>query len=231
MNEVTNTQIEVRSKFISMAVVFSSIKKNVYFFVKRMFDISASIIALILLSWLFLIISFLIRKEDKGSAIYTQKRIGKNGKEFNFYKFRSMRMDADEILKDMLKNDKELAKEYKKNKKLVNDPRVTKIGAFIRKTSIDELPQLINVIKGDMTLIGNRPYLPREKKDMGKYYNVIVSTKPGITGYWQVSGRSNTTFKERLKLEKYYSENYGFKLDTMIFLKTFKVVLCHKGAE
>jgi len=227
MNEAVNTQIEVRSKSFDMAIL----SKYLYLFIKRFFDIFASALALILLSWLLLIVVILIKKEDRGPAIYTQKRIGKNGIEFNFYKFRSMRIDADEILKDLLKNDKELAKEYKKNKKLENDPRVTKIGAFIRKTSIDELPQLINVIKGEMSLIGNRPYLPREKKDMGKYFKTIVSTKPGITGYWQVSGRSDTSFKERLKLEKYYSENYGFKLDTVIFFKTFKVVLCHKGAK
>ena len=139
--------------------------------------------------------------------------------------------NADEVLAKLLKEDKEAAKEYKINKKLENDPRITKMGKILRKTSIDELPQLINVLKGDMSLIGNRPYLPREKEDMGDYYNDILKTKPGLTGYWQVSGRSNTTFEERLKLEKYYSNHSSLKLDIKIFFKTFKVVLLHKGSK
>ena len=115
--------------------------------------------------------------------------------------------------------------------KLKNDPRITNVGKFIRKTSIDELPQLINVLKGDMSLIGNRPYLPREKEDMSTFYNDIIKTKPGITGYWQVSGRSNVTFEERCKLESYYSNNFNFLLDLKIFFLTFYVVIFSKGAE
>ena len=120
--------------------------------------------------------------------------------------------------------------EYSKNKKLKKDPRITKIGKILRKLSIDELPQVINVLKGDMSIIGNRPYLPREKKDMKEYYHDIVKTKPGITGYWQVNGRSNTSFEERIKLESYYSNHYSLKLDLKIFIKTFIVVLFSKGA-
>ena len=105
------------------------------------------------------------------------------------------------------------------------------MGKLLRKTSLDELPQLFNVLKGDMSLIGNRPYLPREKDDMKYYYKSIVKTKPGLTGYWQVNGRSDTTFKERLKLEKYYSNNCSLWLDIKIFFKTFKVVLLHKGSK
>jgi len=105
------------------------------------------------------------------------------------------------------------------------------MGAILRKTSIDELPQIINILKGDMSLIGNRPYLPREKKDMGSYYNSIVSSKPGLTGYWQVSGRSDVDFKERLKLESYYSNHMSLSLDVKIFFKTFKVVFCGKDAK
>ena len=139
--------------------------------------------------------------------------------------------NADLELEKILKSDKKLAKEYEMNKKLKNDPRITKVGRFLRKTSLDEFPQFINVIKGDMSVIGNRPYLPREKEDMGSYYGEIIKTKPGITGYWQVSGRSDTSFEKRLKLEKEYSNKACFKLDLKIFFKTFKVVLFHKGAK
>ena len=119
--------------------------------------------------------------------------------------------DADAKLKKILKEDKEKAKEYRKMKKLKNDPRITKIGRILRKTSIDELPQMINVLLGQMTLIGNRPYLPREKKDMGKYYRDIIKTKPGLSGFWQVSLRSRGTFQQRLKMEQYYSTHCGLK--------------------
>ena len=117
------------------------------------------------------------------------------------------------------------------NKKLKDDPRVTKIGKFLRNTSIDELPQMINIFKGDMSLIGNRPYLPREKEDIGAYYKDIVKTKPGLSGLWQVSGRSNLTFKDRLKLESYYSNNANLWLDIKIFFKTILVVLKKNGAR
>ena len=112
-----------------------------------------------------------------------------------------------------------------------HDPRITKMGKFLRKTSLDELPQFINVLKGDMSVIGNRPYLPREKKDMGKYFDDIVSTKCGIVSYWAVMGRSDVSFKTRLKLEQYYSKHQSLKLDIKIFFRTFKVVLLKKGAK
>ena len=131
----------------------------------------------------------------------------------------------------MLEENEELREEYRINKKLANDPRITKVGKILRKTSLDELPQLINIFLGQMSIIGNRPYLPREKEDMGEYFNDILKTKPGLTGYWQVSGRSNCTFSERLKLEKYYSEHCGLKMDIKIFFKTFYVVLLRKGAD
>ena len=139
--------------------------------------------------------------------------------------------NADEILFRTLEMDKILEEEYTKYKKLKKDPRITPIGKIIRKFSIDEMPQFINVFLGDMSLIGNRPYLPREKKDMGDYYEDIVKTKPGLTGLWQVSGRSETTFEERLEIEQRYSKQAGFKLDIKIFFKTFKVVLFGKDAK
>ena len=210
--------------------VIKRIKRTLYLFTKRTFDIIFSSIGLILLLPVFIIISILIRKEDKGKAFHIQERIGKDGELFKFYNFRSIVHNADEILAEMLKDPK-IKEEYKRNMKLDNDPRITKIGRFIRKTSIDELPQLINVLKGDMSLIGNRPYLPRERQDMGEYFDKIVKTKPGITGYWQTKGRSKLTFIDRLKLESYYSENMNIFLDIKIFFLTFYVVLKGMGAK
>ena len=211
---------------------FTKVKKATYLLVKRMIDIIVALIGIILLLPVTIIIKILYMcTGDFKSILYSQERIGKDGKTFKFYKFRSMVPNADEVLMKALKEDKKLAKEYKINKKLKNDPRITKVGKFIRKTSLDELPQFLNIFSGHMSLIGNRPYLPREKKDMGKYYDEIIKTKPGLTGYWQVSGRSNTTFKKRLELESFYSNHSGIKLDTKIFFKTFAVVLFGKGAE
>lgn len=161
-----------------------SVRKTLFLACKRTFDIFCSLIGLIMLLPVFLIVSIIIKIDSRGPVFLVQKRIGKNGKEFNFYKFRSMVMDADNILFEMLEKNPEMKEEYEKNKKLNNDPRITKIGKFIRRYSIDELPQLLNILKGDMSVIGNRPYLPREKKDMNGYFDEIVKTKPGLTGYW-----------------------------------------------
>lgn len=197
---------------------------SLYSFVKRFFDILFSLTALVILSPVLIVVSILIRLDSKGKAIFVQKRIGLNGKLFNMYKFRSMYQNADAILEEMIANDPAVADEYAINKKLKNDPRITRVGKFIRKTSIDELPQLFNVLTGDMSLIGNRPYLPKEMNDMGGYLHEIVKTKPGITGYWQVSGRNDTSFIHRCKLEATYSHKACFKLDLKIFFKTFKVL-------
>ena len=205
---------------------------KIYLIAKRLFDIVVGLIGLLILIPITIIIKIMsICTGDFNSIFFTQNRIGKNGKEFKFYKYRSMVPNADEILFKMLEENEEAAKEYKENKKLKNDPRITKVGKIIRKTSLDELPQLINVLKGDMSLIGNRPYLPREKDDMGKYFDDIVKSKPGLTGYWQVSGRSNTSFKSRLKLESYYSNNMSLGMDIKIFFKTFSAVIHGHGAE
>ena len=207
-------------------------KRYGYRIIKRVFDLICSIIGLVLLIPIIIIVKLLyIITGDFKSIFLVQKRIGKNGKEFRLFKFRTMIPNADEELKILLKENKELAKEYKVNKKLKNDPRITKVGKILRKASLDELPQMLNVLVGSMSIIGNRPYLPREKKDMKKYYESIITTKPGLTGYWQVSGRSNTTFEKRLELESYYSKNCSLKMDVKIFFKTFKVVLFGKGAN
>ncbi len=217
------------SEIVSVAKTYDN--HHIYLFIKRLFDIVVSLSMLIILSPLLLLVILAIRIESKGNAIFVQERIGKGGKLFKFYKFRSMVNNADEILDDILKNDEQMANEYRLNKKLANDPRITKVGKFIRRTSIDELPQLVNVLKGDMAMIGNRPYLPREIEDMGGFYKQIIMSKPGITGYWQTSGRSKTTFKARCQMEAEYSKNMSLHLDIKIFFKTFLVLLNRDGAE
>ncbi|MBQ9019162.1 MAG: sugar transferase [Bacilli bacterium] len=213
-------------------MTFIKAKKAIYLLCKRIIDIIISLVGLILLLPVTIIVKIAYMcTGDFNSIFFTQDRIGKDGKIFKFYKFRSMVPNADEVLFKKLAEDEKLREEYSMNKKLKNDPRITKIGRIIRKSSIDEMPQFINIFLGDMSLIGNRPYLPREKKDMGKAYDTILRTKPGLTGYWQTSGRSDLSFKKRLELEKYYSEHSGFKLDIKIFFKTFKVLLSGKGAD
>lgn len=227
----------IKTKRIFMNLEQQGVEKTTlrelgYRFIKRIFDIICGLIGLIILIPITIILKIInMISGDFAPVIFSQNRIGKDGREFKFYKFRSMVPNADEILFKTLEMDKIAAEEYKKNKKFKDDPRITKVGKIIRKLSIDELPQLINVLKGDMSIIGNRPYLPREKDDMEEFYNDIIKTKPGITGYWQVNGRSKTTFKERLELEQHYSKNYSLILDIQIFFKTFKVVLFGKGAE
>ena len=202
-----------------------------YLFCKRLFDIVCGLIGFIVLVPIIIIVKiFTLLSGDKESIFFTQSRIGQNGKEFKFYKFRSMVPNADEVLFELLKKDKKLAEEYKINNKLKKDPRITKVGAILRKTSLDELPQVINILKGDMAVIGNRPYLPREKDDMGEYFDDIVSTKPGLTGLWQTSGTKKTTFAHRLLFESWYSRNMTMWLDIRIFFATFKAVLFGHGA-
>ena len=228
-----NNEMTINDKILEGAhSIVMTANRYLYYTIKRIFDIFCSLIGLLFLFPIMLIVKICyVFGGDFHKILFVQKRIGKNGREFNFYKFRTMVPNADEILFKLLEEDKELAKEYKINKKLANDPRITKVGKIIRRFSIDELPQMINIFLGDMSLIGNRPYLPREKADMGEYFDAIVTTKPGLTGYWQVSGRSDVTFQRRLELEQYYSEHCGLLMDTKIFFKTFKVVFFGKDAK
>lgn len=209
-------------------------KKYFYRFVKRTFDIFCSLIGVIIMIPLTIIVKLCyIFTGDFHSIFYTQDRVGQNGKTIHMFKYRSMIYSEEkkaELMKETLKNPKR-KKEFEEYKKLEDDPRVTKVGKILRKTSIDEFPQFINILIGDMSLIGPRPYLPNEVKDMGDYYDYIVRCKPGLTGLWQATGRSDITFKERLIMEKRYSEQYGFVMDIKIFFKTFKAVLKKKGAK
>ena len=207
-------------------------QKIIYNFLKRILDIIGGIIGCILLVPMTIIIKIIsIINKDYDSIFFTQDRIGKNGKIIKIYKFRSMIPNAEKVLEELMEKDPKIKEEYLKNKKLEKDPRITKIGWIIRKYSIDEFPQLINVLIGNMTLVGPRPYLLREKIDMGKYYDYVITCKPGITGLWQVSGRSDISFKNRLKLDEKYASEKSIKLDITILLKTFKGVLGKKGAK
>lgn len=209
------------------------VKTNIAFrVVKRIIDIVAGLVGVILLIPITALVWIvrIIKKENTGPLFYDQLRIGKNGKQFRMYKFRSMCMNADEKLKTYLAENEEARKEYKKYKKLKNDPRITKVGCFLRKTSLDEFPQFINVLFGSMSLVGPRPYLPREKEDMGEYYSTIVKVKPGLTGPWQVAGRSNLKFEDRMKLDIDYVKNMSLKKDIKMVWKTVTKVFKKDGA-
>lgn len=208
-------------------------KKIVYRFIKRIIDIIGGLVGIVLLIPITIVLYLIsiFSKENKGPIFYEQLRVGKNGKEFRIYKFRSMVMHADEKLWEYLNSNPEAKEEYKKYKKLREDPRITKTGKFLRKTSLDEFPQFINVIKGDMSLVGPRPYLYREKEDMGERYNDIIKVKPGLTGYWQVNGRSDVDFEERTRMDIEYIKNRNLWLDFKILIKTFLSVLFGKNAK
>ena len=201
------------------------------YILKRCMDICAGLCGMLILIPLTIFVFIKNRSEgDKGPIFFTQNRIGKNGKEFKMYKYRSMVMNADKILEDLMEKDPAIREEYTKNKKLANDPRITSAGKFLREKSLDEFPQFINVLLGQMSLIGPRPYLPREKEDMGRYYEDVVACKPGITGMWQSHGRSDIDFEHRLILDEYYYRNWSFWLDVTLLCKTVKQVLYGKGA-
>ncbi|WP_203289116.1 sugar transferase [Metabacillus sp. cB07] len=203
---------------------------SAYLFIKRSIDLLGAAIGLLITAPVFLFISMMyLFGDSKGPLFFKQQRFGKNGELFYIYKFRSMIVNADE----RLKQNKELYQSYiENNYKLEHDedPRITKLGKFLRKTSLDELPQLINVLKGDMSLVGPRPIVEEELREYKQKRNDFLSVKPGITGYWQVSGRSDVGYPERVDLELYYVNNQSLKLDTRILIQTIIVVFLRKGA-
>ena len=201
--------------------------QNRYEKIKRFFDICLSSAALVVLSPLLLVIAILIYLEDKGPVIYSQTRIGKDGRAFKLYKFRSMCVDADEKLKDL----QELNERDGPVFKIKNDPRVTKVGKFIRKTCIYELPQLVNIIKGDMSIVGPRPPLPNEVEQYNSYQKQRLLVVPGLTCYWQIQKGEETTFDEWVELDLKYIKERSILLDFRLILLTFKVILSGKGAE
>ena len=211
-----------------MSEVIENERSNIlYEVIKRIIDIVASFIGLILLSPLILIVSMLIKLESKGEVIFKQKRVGLNGKEFYMYKFRSMVINAEE-LKEQLESLNEMSGPMFKIK---DDPRITKVGKFIRKTSIDELPQLINVIKGDMSLVGPRPSLPKEVKKFEQWMMERLEVKPGLTCIWQISGRNNIDFEDWMKLDIKYVRERSLVLDFKLIFKTIFVLFGDKNAS
>ncbi len=207
-------------------------KKVLYKITKRAIDIIGAIIGIILLipTIILVYIARKILKEDQGPLFYKQLRYGKNGKIFRLYKFRSMCINADKKLKEYLDNNEDAKNEFEKTHKLQKDPRITKLGNFLRKTSLDELPQMINILKGEMSFVGPRPVISEEVEEYGVNKDKFLSVTPGLTGYWQVNGRSNTTYEERMLMELYYVENCSLWLDTKIFFKTFITVFKKEGA-
>lgn len=200
-------------------------------FIKRIADIIGSVVGIIFLVPITIIVAILnVLQKDYGPIFYSHKRIGKNGKYFKMYKFRTMVVDADKKLAELLENDEEARKEWDMNRKLKNDPRITKIGKILRKTSIDEFPQFINVLKGDMSLVGPRAVIDGEIEKFGIYKKDILSVKPGITGYWAANGRSSTSYDERVFMEYKYVENFSIFMDIKILIKTVVSVLKKEGA-
>lgn len=210
----------------------TSLRELGYCFIKRIFDIVCGLIGLICLIPLTILVKIIsVCSGDHKSIFYTQKRIGKNGGEFKLYKFRSMVPNADEILEQTLKMDKVRAEEWKKYQKFEHDPRITKIGNILRKTSLDEVPQFINILKGDMSMIGPRPLVPGELDSHDGNHDIYESVRPGITGWWACNGRSATTYAERLELEYYYVKNKSLWLDIKCVFKTISAILTKKGAK
>lgn len=199
-------------------------------YLKTMFDFVLTLVGTVAISPILLFIAIWIYKDSPGPVIFKHMRIGKNGKAFPCYKFRSMCVDAKAKLEELLKNDPEAKVEWERDFKLKNDPRITKSGAFLRKTSLDELPQIFNVLKGEMSLVGPRPVIQEELERYGEYVNDYLMVKPGITGMWQVSGRSDIDYQERVLLDSWYVRNWSVWIDIVMLFKTFKVVLLRKGA-
>lgn len=198
--------------------------------IKRIIDILFVIIVSPIVIPIMLILTIVVKVSSKGPVFYGHKRVGKNGKEFKCWKFRSMVVNADKMLDKLLAENPEMKKEWDKDCKLENDPRVTKVGRFLRKTSLDELPQIINIFTGEMSLVGPRPVTEPELVKYGKYKDYVLSVTPGLTGMWQVSGRSDTGYEERISFDSYYIQNWSIWLDIWILIKTVWVVIKGKGA-
>ena len=204
------------------------IKQSFYITMKSFFDIFFSLIILILFSPFFLIISLLIKFSSRGPIFFLQKRIGKNNKPFYCIKFRTMHPEAQDMLENIMLNNEKLRKEFQETQKLKNDPRITVIGNFLRKTSLDEVPQFLNVIRKEMSIVGPRPIVEEEKHKYGNVFSKVISVNPGITGLWQVSGRNNLTYKKRIYLDELYVKNINLLMDIRIIIRTFGVIFFPK---
>lgn len=199
-----------------------------YRIIKRILSILFSVISIIVLSPLFIIISLIVKISSKGSVFFIHERIGLKGKKFKLIKFRTMVDNAEDMIASF---NPEQKKEWEENFKLKDDPRITKIGKFLRKTSLDELPQLINILKGDMSFVGPRPIVEDELSWYGDNKEKLLSVKPGLTGWWAVNGRSDVPYPERCDLELYYVDHFSFGLDLKIIIKTFVAIIKKDGAR
>lgn len=212
----------------SSFVIAPEIHHNI---LKRLFDIVFSLAVLVLGYPIFILIGLVVRMSSKGHVIYGHERIGRGGKPFKCYKFRTMYPDADQRIKELMAAHPEIKAEWDATHKLKNDPRITPIGKFLRKTSLDELPQFWNVLKGDLSVVGPRPVV---RAEMERFYHtkasLILSVRPGLTGLWQVSGRSNTSYQERIRLDEEYIRNQSFLLDLFLIAKTIPSMLMRRGA-
>ncbi|MBL4932630.1 sugar transferase [Clostridium paridis] len=207
--------------------VDSSERRIGYDISKRILDFVCSFIGLVILSPIFIIVAILIKLDSTGPVVFSQLRIGKNGKSFKMYKFRSMVVDAEELKVKLLERNEMSGPMFK----MKEDPRITRIGKFIRKTSIDELPQLINILKGEMSLVGPRPSLPKEVEEFEPWMRERLDVKPGLTCYWQVMGRNSIDFRNWMKLDVKYVKERNFWLDIKLICKTFSVLLGDENAR
>lgn len=226
----TGNSMAQEAMYDTSIMIALSIRQNTYIPAKRLFDVFAGIAGSMFLIPTAIILKILyLLSGDRAPVIYTQERIGKNGIPFKMYKFRSMVPNAEILLKEMLEDEK-WRNQWKRKQKLDDDPRITKIGSIIRKTSIDELPQFINVLKGDMSVIGPRPLVEGELEEHGGL-KIYQSVRPGISGWWACNGRSDTEYKERFELEYYYIKNCSIILDIRCLFRTVSAVLSKKGAK
>ena len=205
--------------------------KYINLILKRIIDIVGAIVGIMILIPLTIVI-FMVNliSGDNGPLFYSHNRIGKNGKHFKMYKFRTMVVDSEKRLKELLENNEEARKEWEENRKLKNDPRITKIGNILRKTSLDEFPQFVNVLKGEMSLVGPRAVVDDEIEKFGELKEKVLSVKPGVTGYWAANGRSDTSYDERVVMEATYVDKFSIFMDIKILFKTVISVIKKEGA-
>ncbi len=230
---MTHSHIYRLSNTRTNLIVFQNrLKSNYRLWAKKLSDLTMSILIFPLLIPIMLFISYKIRKEEPGSSIlFKQERLGQNGEVFICYKFRTMHEESDDQLKVYLKEHPEEIEFYNTYHKYQNDPRITRIGHTLRRTSLDELPQIFNVFKNEMSFIGPRPYMINEKGKIGEDIETVLTVKPGITGLWQVSGRSDVDFHSRVELDVWYIRNWNLWMDLVILIKTIKTVLVREGAS
>ena len=202
---------------------------NTKFRIKRFLDIIGAIAGILIFSPVFLLVFLCLVLSNRGQIIFSQVRVGKNNQLFRCFKFRTMINNADTVLETILQTDPKAAQEWRENQKLTNDPRITKLGNFLRRTSLDELPQFFNVLIGDMSLVGPRPIVPDERIRYGNHYSSYLAVKPGLTGSWQVSGRNDTTYARRVQMDVDYAQNWSLINDVKIIVMTIPAIVKGTG--